>query len=140
VLFRLGRRAIGMVTGFFALLGFIAVPIGERTGYEHVKSALGTPEGREAVAAVARAYEATRDRSLSWLAERIGRATAVGTGAATKTLAPTDLIGGRASDALDGERTHPGIRRAIVGHDEESRTVSRRGSREDTRVERGLEL
>jgi hypothetical protein len=60
-----------MVTGFFALLGFIAVPIGERTGYEHVNAALSTPEGREAVTAVARAYGALRERIVGWAVERL---------------------------------------------------------------------
>ncbi len=132
--FRLGRRAIGMVTGFFALLGFIAVPIGEHTGYEHVKAALGTAEGREAIAAVARAYEATRDRCLGWLVDRIGRATAAGTDAATKALAPETLLDGRDRDPMHGQGPTRDTRRGLVGHDEDGRAVARSGSRKDTGI------
>lgn len=71
MLFRLGRRAIGMATSFFAVLGFIAVPIGDRTAYEHVKVALATPEGREATAALGRAYAALQSRVVDWVVGRV---------------------------------------------------------------------
>ncbi len=35
---RLGRRVVDFSIGFFALLGFVLVPLGERTAYEHVKA------------------------------------------------------------------------------------------------------
>jgi hypothetical protein len=136
VLFRLGRRAIGLVTGLFALLGFIAVPIGERTGYEHVKAVLGTPEGREAVAAIARAYEATRDRCMGWIVERIGRATATQTAAATKALAPEALLDGRDRDPMYGQGPARDASRGLVSHDEDGRTIARSGSRKDTGIPR----
>lgn len=72
VLFRLGRRIVGMVTGFFALLGFIAVPIGDRTAYEHVKAFLDTPEGRETTAALSRTVATAQSRLLAWVTERLG--------------------------------------------------------------------
>ena len=67
--FRLGR-AFSLATGFFALLGFIAVPLGDKTGYEHVCSALRTPEGQRAVTAVGEAYDATKARLVGALRAR----------------------------------------------------------------------
>jgi hypothetical protein len=117
-----------MVTGFFALLGFIAVPIGERTGYEHVKAALSTPEGREAVTAVARAYGALRERFFGWAVERL-----------QTSVDPKALLDRRTGDALDDDRTSPSSVGPVVSHDEEGRAVTRGGSRKDTGVVRGQE-
>jgi hypothetical protein len=35
---KLGRRALDFAVGFFALLGFVWVPLGQRTAFEHVKA------------------------------------------------------------------------------------------------------
>jgi len=52
---RLGRRLLDFSIGFFALLGFVLVPLGERTAYEHVKaiftSGPAVEAGRELVEA-----------------------------------------------------------------------------------------
>ena len=64
-----------MATSFFAVLGFIAVPIGERTAYEHVKLALATPEGQQTTAALARAYGAIQDRVVEWVVEKVSSTT-----------------------------------------------------------------
>ncbi len=42
-----GRRLFGLVVSVFALLGFMAVPIGDRTGYEHLKAILATPQAAQ---------------------------------------------------------------------------------------------
>lgn len=118
-----------MVTGFFALLGFIAVPIGERTGYEHLKAALGTPEGQQAVVAVARAYVATKDRCVAWLVERLHRAS-------NDALAPTRLLDGRDGDTMHGQGSTRDSRLGLVSHDEDGRVVGRGGSRKDTGITR----
>lgn len=134
MLIRLGRRAIGMVTSFFALLGFIAVPIGERTGYEHVKSALATPEGQEAVAAMSRAYEATREKFFSWAIEKLGAATS--SAEATKALSrdPEALLERGDRDTVNGQGTLPGSGSHVVSHDEDSLTVARGGGRKNTGI------
>jgi hypothetical protein len=134
VFFRLGRRAIGLVTGFFALLGFIAVPIGERTGYEHVKAALATPEGHEAVAAVSRAYSALREKFCAWAFEKLGQATATGVGTKTNALNPSSLLDGRDRDPVDNHGSLRGNGTGVVGHNEDAHTIFRSGSREDTGV------
>lgn len=52
---RLGRHVLDFSIGFFALLGFVFVPLGERTAYEHVKaiftSGPAVEAGRELVEA-----------------------------------------------------------------------------------------
>lgn len=42
--FTAGRRLVTLVVLSFATLGFLAVPIGERTGYEHTRALLRTKE------------------------------------------------------------------------------------------------
>jgi hypothetical protein len=39
----LGRRLVESVVGLFALLGFVYVPLGRHTGFEHAKAVLSTP-------------------------------------------------------------------------------------------------
>jgi hypothetical protein len=39
-----GRRLVSLVVLSFALLGFLAVPIGDKTGYEHARTLLATQE------------------------------------------------------------------------------------------------
>jgi hypothetical protein len=48
VLQKVGRRALDLVIGLFAMLGFFYVPLGPRTGFEHVKAIVATPPAREA--------------------------------------------------------------------------------------------
>jgi hypothetical protein len=48
VLGRLGHRSIDLVVLLFALYAFAFVPLGKRTGLEHVRAVLGTHEAREA--------------------------------------------------------------------------------------------
>ncbi len=43
-----GRRSFEFFVAVFAVLGFIAVPLGERTGWEHLKSVLATPAAKDA--------------------------------------------------------------------------------------------
>lgn len=39
-----GRRLVSLVVLSFAALGFLAVPIGDKTGYEHTRTLLSTRE------------------------------------------------------------------------------------------------
>lgn len=80
-----------MATSFFAVLGFIAVPIGDRTAYEHVKLALATPEGREATAALGRAYSAIQDRVVDWVVGKLHTTDSIG-GALPSVLDRKDLL------------------------------------------------
>jgi hypothetical protein len=60
VLQKLGRRALDLVVGLFAVLGFIYVPLGARTGFEHVKAILGTPPAVEAYRGFSSAFDKLR--------------------------------------------------------------------------------
>lgn len=66
-----GRRLVSLVVCSFATLGFLAVPIGPKTGYEHLRSVLATPEATrvgEALGTLGRALKKTLISEL----ERIG--------------------------------------------------------------------
>lgn len=57
-----GRRLLSLVVLCFAMLGFLAVPIGEKTGYEHTREMLATPEAArvgEALGALGRKLKDT---------------------------------------------------------------------------------
>jgi hypothetical protein len=60
----LGRRALGLLVGFFALLGFVAVPLGKRTGYEHAKAIIATAPMADAAGELIEAVSGLRDRVL----------------------------------------------------------------------------
>jgi hypothetical protein len=53
-----------MVVGLFALLGFVCVPLGHKTGFEHVKAIVQTSAAREAASDLARALIWARARVL----------------------------------------------------------------------------
>ena len=48
MLTRLGRRVLEAGAGLFALLGFVFVPLGKRTGFEHMVAIFSTPAAKEA--------------------------------------------------------------------------------------------
>ncbi len=49
VLGNVGRRLVEGVVGLFALLGFIYVPLGRHTGFEHARAVLSTPAASAAI-------------------------------------------------------------------------------------------
>lgn len=66
VLGKLGRRALDVIVLVFAALGFVYVPLGQRTGLEHVRAIFSTPEaeraGRELEEAVIGLGDELRER------------------------------------------------------------------------------
>jgi hypothetical protein len=48
VIFGTAKRIITLVVLGFAVLGFVGVPIFEKTGYEHLRDFLGSPTAKEA--------------------------------------------------------------------------------------------
>ena len=73
-----GRRAFESVVGIFALLGFLYVPLGRHTGFEHAKAVLSTP-----------AAAAIEDLSAAAIDLR-RRALDLFTGGTTSPVAPPD--------------------------------------------------
>ena len=66
---RLGRRAIDFGIGFFALLGFVLVPLGERTAFEHVKAIFSTGPAAKAGSDLMGAGTRLRQRLFDEFAE-----------------------------------------------------------------------
>ena len=130
MLFRLGRRLISYATGFFALLGFFAVPLGDKTGYEHVCTALRTPEGQRAVDALTDAYAATKAKLFGEV-----RAQLSTPGSATDK-ALLELGNG---NAVNGEGSSVGGVGGVVGNDERRVGVRRRAGRKDATITRSEE-
>ncbi len=64
VMSRLGHRAVELVVGGFALLGFVYVPLGDRTGLEHVARILRTPAATELGRSLLGTAERARARLL----------------------------------------------------------------------------
>ena len=62
-----GRRAAEIVVGLFALLGFVCVPLGKKTGFEHLLAIATTDAMRSAAADLS----GTVVRARSQLAEAI---------------------------------------------------------------------
>lgn len=63
----LGRRLVEGLTGLFALLGFLYVPLGQRTGFEHARAVLSTPAASAAVDDVARSALQLRAKLLHFV-------------------------------------------------------------------------
>ena len=61
---KLGRRAIDLVVVLFALLGFAFVPLGHRTGLEHVVAIFSTGEASDAGHELVEATERLKRRLL----------------------------------------------------------------------------
>jgi hypothetical protein len=68
VLFRLGRRLFGLTAAFFAILGFVAVPVGDRTGLEHVREFIQSETGQRLGQASVEISRVARDRLAASLA------------------------------------------------------------------------
>ena len=71
--FAAGRRLFTLVVVTFACLGFMTVPVGTKTGYEHVKTVLATPEAER----VAESLGVWANRLRASLATRVGDIGAV---------------------------------------------------------------
>ena len=59
---RFGRRLLEGLVALFALLGFAFVPLGERTGLEHLKAIASTPAAERAARELVQASVELRQR------------------------------------------------------------------------------
>jgi hypothetical protein len=71
VFFALGRRVVFGVIGFFALLGFISVPLGDKTGWGHLQLILASPATTHAVEEFRRSTAQARHGFVEWLTARL---------------------------------------------------------------------
>jgi hypothetical protein len=67
----LGRRCIESVVGLFAVLGFIYVPLGRHTGFEHAKAVLSTPAASAAIDDLTQTALRLRTRAFDFLTGRL---------------------------------------------------------------------
>jgi hypothetical protein len=63
----LGRRLAESVVGLFAILGFVYVPLGRRTGFEHTRAVLSTPAASAAIEDLSRTALELRQRALDFV-------------------------------------------------------------------------
>jgi hypothetical protein len=60
----LSRRLVESVVGSFAILGFLYVPLGHHTGFEHAQAVFSTPAAAAAIADVTTTAVGLRKRAL----------------------------------------------------------------------------
>jgi len=60
----IGRRLLEGVVGLFAVLGFLYVPLGRHTGFEHAKAVFSTPAAAAAFQELSGAMLDLRERAV----------------------------------------------------------------------------
>jgi hypothetical protein len=75
VLLRLGRRVIYSGVAFFALLGFVSVPLGQKTGWAHIQAIAATPAATRAVDEFKSSVAEWEHRLVGWLTSRFHSTT-----------------------------------------------------------------
>jgi hypothetical protein len=71
VLLRLGRRAIFSGVIFFALVGFVSVPLGDKTGWGHLQAIAETPAASQAFLSLKSSMMESQHRLVGWLTSRL---------------------------------------------------------------------
>jgi hypothetical protein len=64
-----GRRAAEILVGLFALLGFVCVPLGKKTGLQHLLAIGSTPAVSEAAVELWNAAQRARERVTQGLVQ-----------------------------------------------------------------------
>ncbi len=67
----LGRRLVESVVGLFAILGFLYVPLGRHTGFEHAKAVLTTPAAASAIDDLTATALSLRQRAMDFFTGRL---------------------------------------------------------------------
>lgn len=67
----LGRRLAESVVGLFAILGFVYVPLGHHTGFEHAKAVFSTPAAASAIEDLTAAAVNLRLRVMDFVTARL---------------------------------------------------------------------
>ncbi|HYP88813.1 MAG TPA: hypothetical protein VEQ59_11680 [Polyangiaceae bacterium] len=68
----IGRRLVESVVGLFAILGFVYVPLGRHTGFEHLRAVLSTPAAAAALEDLSKTALDLRQRALDFVTPRGG--------------------------------------------------------------------
>jgi hypothetical protein len=83
----IGRRLVESVVGLFAILGFVYVPLGRHTGFEHAKAVFSTPAATSAIDDLTTTALGLRQRALDFVTGRLA-APAGATAGATEADGP----------------------------------------------------
>ena len=83
----IGKRLLEGVVGLFAVLGFMYVPLGRHTGFEHAKAVLSTPAAAAAASDLSKAALDLRQRAIDFVT---GRALAPASATETESRAHAD--------------------------------------------------
>jgi hypothetical protein len=83
----LSRRLVESVVGLFAILGFVYVPLGQHTGFEHARAVLATPAAQAAIDDMTRAALGLRQRAFDFFSGRLS-AEVAGNDAAPAEIKP----------------------------------------------------
>jgi hypothetical protein len=67
----LSRRLVESVVGLFAILGFLYVPLGRHTGFEHAKAVFSTPAASAAIDDVTTTALGLRQRAMDFVTGRL---------------------------------------------------------------------
>lgn len=67
----LGRRLVESVVGVFAVLGFLYVPLGRHTGFEHAKAIFSTPAAATAIDDLTTTALGLRQRVMDFFTSRL---------------------------------------------------------------------
>jgi hypothetical protein len=67
----LGRRLAEGAVGLFALLGFLYVPLGRHTGFEHARAVFSTPAARAAIEDFTATALSLRQRAIELVTGRV---------------------------------------------------------------------
>jgi hypothetical protein len=70
----LGRRLLESVVGLFAILGFLYVPLGRHTGFEHAKAVFSTPAASAAIDDLTTTALDLRQRAIDFITGRVATA------------------------------------------------------------------
>jgi hypothetical protein len=77
---------------FFALLGFVSVPLGHKTGFSHVQAILATPAAAQAVDEFKLSVADWEHRLVGWLTSRWHSTTAAAPIASSHESAAEDSV------------------------------------------------
>jgi hypothetical protein len=67
----IGKRLAEGAIGLFALLGFLYVPLGRHTGFEHARAVIRTPAAQEAFDDVKRSVLSLRQRAVAFVTGQV---------------------------------------------------------------------
>ena len=76
----LGRRLLESVVGLFAILGFLYVPLGRQTGFEHARAVFTTPAAGSAIEDLTTTALGLRQRAWDFITGRLSSPHAEPTG------------------------------------------------------------